>query len=72
MKNILIKNTLTIIGVIAGAIAGFFYWKFIGCTSGTCYIQSNPFRMTLYGALMGGLIFNMIQPKPKQQHGKEN
>lgn len=72
MLQLLKNNMLTIAGVIVGAIAGFLYWKFIGCTSGACYIQSNPFRMTLYGALMGGLIFSMIQPKPKQQHGKEN
>ena len=69
--NFLKKNILTITGVLIGSIAGFLYWKFIGCTSGTCYIQSNPFRMTLYGALMGGLVFNIFQPKiNKQQHGK--
>lgn len=72
MIKILKKHILVITGVITGSIAGFLYWKFVGCTSGTCYIQSNPFRMTLYGALMGGLIFSMTQPKPKQQHGKEN
>lgn len=66
------KNMLTITGVLTGAIAGFLYWKYIGCTSGTCYIQSNPIRMTLYGALMGSLIFNIFQPKKTnhQQHEK--
>lgn len=72
MLQLLKNNLITIIGIIAGAVAGFLYWKFIGCTSGTCYIQSNPFRMTAYGALMGGLLFNIIQPKPKQANGKEN
>lgn len=72
MKQYLKNNLITATGTIAGAIAGFLYWKFVGCTTGTCYIQSNPIRMTLYGSLMGGLIFSMIQPKPKQQHGKEN
>lgn len=66
------NNLITVGGIIAGAIGGFLYWKFIGCTSGTCYIQSNPFRMTVYGALMGGLVFNIIQPKSKQTNGKEN
>jgi hypothetical protein len=63
-----IKNyILTISGVLIGSVAGYLYWKFVGCTSGTCYIQSNPVRMTLYGALMGGLIFNIFQPKTNQQ-----
>ena len=57
---------LTITGVLIGSIAGFLYWKFVGCTSGTCYIQSNPVRMTLYGALMGGLVLNIFQPQTKQ------
>lgn len=61
--RIIRNNWLTISGVIVGSIAGYLYWKFVGCTSGTCYIQSNPVRMTLYGALMGGLILNIFQPK---------
>lgn len=72
MLQFLKNNLITIIGIIAGAVGGYLYWKFIGCSSGTCYIQSNPFRMTAYGTLMGGLIFNIIQPKSKQTHGKEN
>lgn len=61
------KNILTITGVLIGSIAGYLYWKFIGCTSGTCYIQSNPARMTLYGALMGGPVLNIFQPETNQQ-----
>jgi Family of unknown function (DUF6132) len=61
--RILKNNLLSIAGMIVGSIAGFLYWKFVGCTTGTCYIQSNPVRMTLYGALMGGLILNIFQPK---------
>lgn len=59
-KNIR-KNILTIIITFIGLIAGFLYWKFVGCESGTCAIKSNPYLMTLYGGLMGGLIGNMIQ-----------
>jgi len=67
MKKFLRNNILTIAGAVVGAIAGFFYWKFIGCSTGICYIQSNSVRMTLYGALMGGLSSNIFQPKIKQQ-----
>lgn len=34
MNRFLRKNLLTINGVPLGAIAGFFYWKFVGCSTG--------------------------------------
>ncbi len=65
MKKFVKKHLLTIAGVVAGAAAGYFYWKFIGCNSGSCAITSKPFNSTAYGALMGGLIFSIF--KPSQQ-----
>ncbi|MBK6839504.1 MAG: hypothetical protein IPG90_15630 [Bacteroidetes bacterium] len=62
------KNNLkwTIAGVLLGAGAGFLYWNFIGCSSGSCMITSVWYRSTLYGALMGGLFANSFgKPKPK-------
>lgn len=61
MKTFLKKNILTIIGVPLGALAGFFYWKFVGCNSGTCAITSSPVNSTLYGAAMGGLLFSTFK-----------
>lgn len=46
---------------MAGGIAGWLYWKFIGCSSGNCYIQSNPYRMTFYGVFLGALIYNSFK-----------
>ena len=62
MKRLFKRNLLTIVGVLVGGIGGFIYWKYVGCVSGTCPIQSNPYRMTAYGAVMGGLILSMFQP----------
>jgi hypothetical protein len=71
--KLLKKQALTITGILIGSVAGFLYWKYIGCSTGTCYIQSNPFRMTVYGALMGGLLLSMFQPKTnKHPHENEN
>ena len=71
MKKITRKYLLIITGLVIEAIAGFVCWNFIGYSNGSCYIQSNPLRMTLYGALMGGLVLNIFQPKTnQQQHGK--
>ena len=50
------KYKRDLIGIIIGAIAGFLYWKFVGCSSGTCMITSKPINSTLYGALMGFLV----------------
>ncbi len=59
------KNKLTIIGVFIGAIAGYLYYHFIGCASGTCAITSKPLNSTIYGALMGGLLFNIFKKNEK-------
>lgn len=45
-----------IIGIVLGAIAGYAYYHFVGCASGTCPITARPLNSTLYGALMGGLL----------------
>lgn len=44
------------IGVALGAIAGFAYYRLVGCSTGACPITSNPWISTGYGALMGGLL----------------
>ena len=41
-----------IIPALLGAGAGFLYYKYIGCASGTCPITSNPWSSTVYGAVL--------------------
>ncbi len=43
-----------------GAVGGFLYWKFVGCTSGTCPIQSVWYFSTLWGMAMGYLLGDLI------------
>lgn len=57
---------LTALGVMVGAIAGYVYYAEIGCISGTCAITSKPVNSTLYGAFMGGLLFNAFVRSPKK------
>ena len=57
---------ITGIGIVVGAIAGYVYYFYIGCASGTCAITSKPINSTLYGAAMGGLLFNMFIKSPKK------
>jgi hypothetical protein len=55
------KHLITLAGILIGAMAGYLYWNQIGCLSGTCPITSNPVKSSLYGALMGGLLFSMFK-----------
>ena len=44
------------LGIVAGALVGLIYWKFVGCHSGTCPLTSNPYKTVGIYAIMGGLL----------------
>lgn len=58
---------ITGIGIAVGLTAGYAYYYYVGCASGTCAITSKPLNSTLYGGLMGGLLFNMFVTSPKKK-----
>jgi hypothetical protein len=66
MKKILKKYRLAIIGLFVGAAGGYLYFALVGCSTGTCPITSNPWRISLYGALMGMLLFDMFRKEPSK------
>jgi len=49
-----------LIGVVVGGGLGFAYYKFVGCSTGTCPLTSNPFISTIYGMLVGGLLASSL------------
>jgi len=59
------------IGAVVGALAGYVYWQQVGCVTGTCAITSKPLNSTLYGALMGALLFSLFKKENKKQITKE-
>lgn len=61
MEKFIKENSLLLIGIVVGMIAGYFYWQEVGCLSGTCAITSSPINSTAYGALMGGLLFSSFK-----------
>ena len=71
MKKWFKNNKLYLIGAAIGAIAGYLYWQQIGCASGTCMITSKPVNSTIYGAIMGALLFGMFKKESKKQTLKE-
>lgn len=59
-KSFLLKQWLRITGVAVGVLGGYLYYYYVGCVSGTCPITSNPYRMMIYGALVGYLLFDIF------------
>lgn len=55
---------ITVLGVLLGAVAGWFYWSQWGCTTG-CSITSSPLNSSLYGAFMGGLLVYSVRKEEK-------
>ena len=49
-----------IIGLVVGGGLGFAYYKFVGCSSGTCPLTSNPFISILYGGVVGALVASSL------------
>ncbi len=65
MKKWFKHYRLPIAGALTGALAGYAYWKFIGCTTGSCAITSRPLNSTLYFAVLGMLLFSLFQKNKK-------
>lgn len=62
MKNIKVDKRKLIVwslGLLIGALMGYLYWNYYGCED-TCTIRSSPFNITVYGAVMGGLLADLI------------
>jgi hypothetical protein len=66
MNEFVKKHLTKIIGIPVGGVAGFLYYYYVGCTSGTCPITSNPYISIIYGAVLGYLISDLFK---KRAHG---
>ena len=69
MVELIFRNRLVLLGGIIGAIGGYLYYYWIGCTGGSCAITSQPVPSTLYGAFMGGLLVSMFRQKNMREDG---
>jgi len=43
--------------ILAGASVGYAYHRVVGCRSGACLITGNPYIATIYGAVLGFLMW---------------
>jgi hypothetical protein len=67
LKDFITKKKLAIIFVALGALTGFIYWRYIGCSGGACVITSNPIVSSLYGAIMGWFVGDFFSFPEKQK-----
>jgi hypothetical protein len=65
MRNFLNQYKTYIIGIVLGAFAGFFYWWFVGCSSGSCPITSLWYNTMAYGMIIGALLGSSKRGKEK-------
>ncbi len=45
-----------LIGAVVGGLLGYGVYRFIGCSSGTCPITSNPWVSTIFGVIIGSMV----------------
>lgn len=43
----------TFAGIVLGGTGGFLYYYFVGCSTGSCGITSNPFSSIAFGSALG-------------------
>jgi hypothetical protein len=57
-KEVVIMKPIFVylIGGVVGAVAGYLYYRFVGCVTGACAITANPFSSSIYGAVLGAII----------------
>ena len=67
MKKEFIKRYgWTLLGIVAGMVGGYLYWRYVGCTTGTCPITSSPVNSSIWGAAMGGLLLSSFMPEHRK------
>ncbi len=50
----------TLLFTLLGMLAGYLYYRFVGCVNGTCFISSDPVISMIYMGLLGFLISGLF------------
>jgi hypothetical protein len=56
----------TSIAIVLGGIAGFLYFHFVGCRTGSCPITANPLSSVAMGGLFGFLLSGSFDTAKKE------
>jgi len=69
-KALALKYRRLILFITLGGLLGFGYYYFIGCATGSCPLQSNPYFMTFYGIVLGGIFGLPGKSKTRKSENK--
>lgn len=72
MREFIRRNKFPLLAALAGGIAGFLYWRFIGCASGSCPIKSVWYWSTLWGMAAGYLVGDLTADLIKRTKKKKD
>jgi hypothetical protein len=61
MRKWILNHKPILAGALLGAFTGYFYYRFIGCSNGTCLISSKLVNSTVYFAVMGAILFSLFK-----------
>ena len=67
LAGILLPAALT----VAGAAAGWLYYRYVGCSTETCSIASDPWLTVGFGGILGLLLGLMLRPNSGECRSSE-
>ena len=48
-KEFIRRYGWTLLGIVAGMVGGYLYWRYVGCSTGTCPITSSLLSTVPFG-----------------------
>ena len=62
-KNCKLTGILRVIALpLVGSAGGFLYYRYVGCTTGTCAVTSSLWLSTGFGYILGSLLYTVLWP----------
>ncbi len=71
MINLISTYKIPLVVAFLGALVGFLYWNFIGCSTGTCGITANWESSMGFGAIMGWFVGDIAKDKTRKLKNDE-
>ena len=55
---------------LVGSAGGWLYYRYVGCTTGTCAVTSSLWLSTGFGCILGSLLYTVLRPgRGRRQDG---
>ena len=62
-KNCKLASILRAIALpLVGSAGGWLYYRYVGCTTGTCAVTSSLWLSTGFGYILGSLLYTVLWP----------